>query len=370
VGEGINGSPVVAPLNCPDGGTGLKVGVSPDAGPAYILNPKGTSCYGKDPAGRDNTLETDFSTGAGQYDHPAFAAVGYPAFGSFNGRTIDFFAPAAGLVRALDVAVNDYQGGQDFIAGWDPSDAQHLLGFPAEVNDLQFLTGPAVGQVTVTGGQAVIGGTASLDLQALGPAGLTVSSAWPKLTGDWTIATPTLASFGTLDTRPGAHKDVVSVTRSGTVSVYLTPAPACSPSSSPRFHHDNWNTGNYTTDAVSPGKPMAATLRGGVLSFTAPGGDLMCGRAARYQLVTSNRPITAQNFARAKALRVAAAPHAAGRRQSLRLPSRIKRYVALRAVDTAGNVGLPVILRARGAARRRVPRGTRRTRGAHLGFTG
>src|SRR5205085_5402166 len=46
VGEGINGSPVLAPLRCPSGGTGMKIGVSPDAGPAYVLNANGTSCYG------------------------------------------------------------------------------------------------------------------------------------------------------------------------------------------------------------------------------------------------------------------------------------------------------------------------------------
>jgi hypothetical protein len=346
VGEGINGSPVVAPLTCPDGGTGLKIGVTPDAGPAYLLNPNGSSCYGKDQNGQDNTLETDISLGNGQIDRPAFAAVGYPAFGSFNGRTVDFFAPEAGLIRALDVAVNDYQGGQDFIGGWNPLTGQQIHGYPVQMNDLQFLTGPAVGQLTAHGGQDVIGGSASLDLQAYNRFGVPASPAWPKLTGDWTVATPTLGSFGTLDTRPGAPKDVVSITRSGTLAVYRTPAPACSPSSSPRFHHDNWNTGNYTVDAIDPGKPAALRRRGREASFVAPGGNLMCGRATRYQLVTSSHPITAANFGRARRLRgVAPIPAQAGRRQSLRIPAGAERYVAIRAVDEQGNVGLPLVLR-------------------------
>ncbi len=99
VGEGINGSPVVAPLRCPSGGLGAKIGVTPDAGPAYILNPDGSSCYGTT-AGRDNTLQTDFGVGPGRYDTPTDAAVGYPAFGTLDGRTISFFAPATGLFRA------------------------------------------------------------------------------------------------------------------------------------------------------------------------------------------------------------------------------------------------------------------------------
>src|SRR5205085_8791503 len=107
----------------------------------------------------------------------------------------------------------------------------------------------------------------ALALAALNAAGRPASSAWPKLTGDWTIATPTLGSFGSLDTSSGAHKDVISITRTGTLSVYATPAPACSPSSSPRFHHDNWNSGDYATDAASPGVPYALQLRKGVLVF-------------------------------------------------------------------------------------------------------
>ncbi|HEV3127343.1 MAG TPA: hypothetical protein VGY32_00090 [Solirubrobacteraceae bacterium] len=347
VGEGINGSPVVAPLTCPSGGSGPKVGVTPDGGPGYILNSDGSSCYGKDPQGQDNTLNTDFSQGPGQYDHPAFAAVGYPAFGTLDGKTTSFFAPESGLIRALDIALNDYQGGQDFLGGWNPTSAQQLPGYPAEVNDLQFLTGPAIGQITGGPGQEVIGGTASLDLAAFNAAGVAAGSAWPKLTGDWTIATPTLGSFGTLDTSGSAHKDVVSITRSGTVAVYSTPASACSPSSSPRYHHDDWNSGNYTTDAITPGQPVHARLRHRVLSFTAPGADLLCGTASSYQVVTSGSPITPENFSQATALAGWPTPAAAGTGQSFQLAAGTRGYVAIRAVNAAGNVGLPAVVRVR-----------------------
>jgi hypothetical protein len=344
VGEGIDGSPVVAPLTCPDGGTGMKIGVTPDAGPAYIFNPNGSSCYGKDPSGADNPLEVDVSAGSQQTDHPAFAAVGYPAFGSLDGKTIDFFAPETGLLRALDVALPDYQGGQDFIGGWDPADGQQLPGYPAEVNDLQFLTGPAIGNVTGGSGQQVIGGTASMDLEAFDADGQPASSAWPKLTGDWTIATPTLGSFGTLDTNPAARKDVVSITRMGTLSVYNSPAGACSPSSSPRFHHDDANSGDYTRDAVPPGVPYSVSLKGRTLGFRAPGNDLLCGTAAKYRVVTSSKPITPENFASATSVDGAPAPQPAGTRQSFTLPAGVKRYVAIRAVDPAGNLGLPAVV--------------------------
>src|ERR1700732_2140144 len=177
------------------------------------------------------------------------------------------FAPVAGLIRALDVAVSDYQkGGQDFTAAWNASSSQFAPGFPAVNNDLSFITGQTVGDVT---GQApkqeVVAGTASQDLQAYNAEGSPAGSAWPKLTGDWLVATPILGSLGTLDTSPAAKKDVVSITRSGTLAVYSTPAAACSPSSWPRFHHDNANSGDYTRDGLTPGEPMRPRVARGIV---------------------------------------------------------------------------------------------------------
>ena len=148
VGEGINGSPVVAPLNCPQGGEGPKIGVLPAAGPGYVLNADGSSCYGSS-EGKYNALQTDFSAGNGKTDTPAFPAVGEPAFGTLDGTTTNMFAPAAGLVRALDVVAPDYQkGSQDFTASWQANSGQFSPGFPAVNNDLSFITGETIGDVT------------------------------------------------------------------------------------------------------------------------------------------------------------------------------------------------------------------------------
>jgi hypothetical protein len=346
VGEGINGSPVVAPIKCSNGGGGLKIGVSPDAGPGYLLNQNGSSCYGSS-GGQYNTLQTEGSSGNPQkLDTPAFAAVGYPSFGSLSGKTITMFDQGAGLIRALDVAVNGEQkGGQDFILGWTPSSGQFAPGYPAVVNDLGFLTGETTGDVTgQSGQQEVLGGTASLDVQALDASGQTASSAWPKLSGDWLVATPTLGPFGTLGYLSKSRKDVVTVTRSGTLSVYRTPAKACSPSSWPNWHHDLANSGDWTRDATPPGVPSSVTFSGGVVSFVAPGGDDECGRAARYQLVTSAEPISASGFDAARGLAVSLKPAAAGTVQHLKLGAGAERYVAIRAVDKQGNLGLPAVV--------------------------
>jgi hypothetical protein len=93
-------------------------------------------------------------------------------------------------------------------------------------------------------GEEVVAGTSSMDLTALGSQGVEASTAWPKLTTDWTIATPLIGSFGTLDTSPDAQKVVVNVTRSGWINGYAADTQACAPDSSPRFHHHTANAGD------------------------------------------------------------------------------------------------------------------------------
>jgi hypothetical protein len=338
VGEGITGSPVIGEVNCAiSGGSGPKVGTISAAGPAYVFNPDGSSCYGQT-GGQDNGLQTDFAVGTGKFDTPSIPAVGQPVFGDFAGGT-SLMVPAAGVIRALDLAVNEYQGGQDFAAAYDASTGQFRPGFPSPVNDLSFLSGPAVSDLDGLPGEEILGGTASLDLYAMNSAGLPFDPlGWPKLTADWMVSTPTVGSFGTQDTQSSARKVVVAVTRSGSVLAYNTDAPSCSAGSWPRFHHDNATSGDTRRDAVSPGKTGASVV-GNDLVFTSVGDDLLCGTVDHYEIAQSNFRITGRNFAGAEQLTGEPTPQAPGAQEQYALPANPKRFVAVRAVDEQGNVG-------------------------------
>ncbi len=348
VGEGVTGYPVIADGSC-GGGSGPKVGAMANNGAAYVFGANGASCYGT-AGGHDIPLATDFSASATQVDRPIVPAVGSPAFANIDGTGLSFVAPAAGLGRALDVALPEYQPtGQDFLGVWSVSGGGNLRpGFPQPVNDLQFLTGPSIADIDPSSpGQETLEGTASMDFNAFTAAGTEVSG-WPKLSSDWTIANPTIGSFGTLDSDAAAHKVVIGLTRSGYINAFTTSAPACSPSAWPRFHHDNASSGDVRRDATLPGKPLGASVSGGVISFRAPGDDLMCGTAHAYEIVTSNHPITAASFAAATPLGGAPAPRAPATKQAYDPPAKAKRYVAIRAVDEQGNVGRPVNVDFRG----------------------
>jgi hypothetical protein len=311
VGEGITGSPVIGSVACNGAAAAPRVGTIPAAGIPYLVNPDGQSCYGRT-NGKDNALPT---YGGAATDQPFLAAFGHPAFGKLAGQDV-FLAAGAGLQRALDVVLPEYQGGHDYLVAWNTATGKIQPGWPAEVNDLQFLTGPSLADIDGLPGDEVINGTASDDLQGLTAAGTDVSAAWPKLTGDWTVAVPAVGSFG-----DGDKQVLISLTRSGRVLAYETGAPRCAPASWPRFHHDNANSGDTRRDAVAPGALTDVSFDGRTLTWSAPGDDLDCGTAARYELEGADG---------------APEPAAAGTTQSMEVSGR---RVTIRAVDEQGNVG-------------------------------
>jgi hypothetical protein len=354
----VTGSPVIGPVTCVSGGGGNKVGVIPGAGPGYVFNSDGSSCYGQEP-GPDGDVDKalasdggDLSTTGPKYDTPVVPAVGHPAFARMDplGQSVTFLAPAAGLIRATDLVFPEYQGGQDFLVAWNANSGAIAPGWPAVVNDLQFLTGPSVGDLDGLPGQEAVGGSANLDLDAVDAAGQPVPG-FPKLSSDWMVTNPVIGSFGALETDANTHNVVGAMTRRGTLFVYDTPAPACPLGSWPRFHHDNANSGTLDRDAVSPGAVSGAKVLGTSLVFTAPGDDLLCGKVHHYEVVTSDVPVNGTAFGGAAQITPAAAQLAApGASQTLNLAFALRRYVAVRAVDDQGNAGrLALVDRAPGS---------------------
>jgi hypothetical protein len=344
VGEGVTGAPAIGPVTCPSGGAGSKVGAFGATGVAYVFNGDGTSCLGRQ-SGRDVSMDTDGGTGS-MADRPAFPAVGHPAFGDVGGG-VSLLGPVAGLVRALDVVLPEYQNtGQDGVAAWDPASGRYRSGFPARMNDLQFLTGPSVANVDAGAAEEVVAASAHLDLQAYNGSGQPLAR-WPKLTSDWVVANPLIGTFGTLDSDPAARRVVVAATRGGSLLAYRTEAPACQSGarplgSWPRFHHDLANSGDYSRDASNPGAAGDVRLYTAGISLRAPGDDLLCGKVAGYELVQSDRALTGATFEEGDPIPVVkraqdlAVPGAV---EGIGLGGRLSRYLSIRAVDDQGNVG-------------------------------
>ena len=293
VGEGVTGSPVDRPGRLPERRRAApRSARSPAPAPPTSSTRTATSCYGAGPRGNATSRsQADFAASARQVDHPVLAGGRPPGVRRPRRRrpTPSFLTPAAGVIRALDLALHEYQGGQDFVGGLDTATGQFQPGLPGAVNDLQFLTGPSVADID---GAARRGDRSrarpAVDLAAFNAAGAPVRG-WPKLSTDWTVANPLIGIVRHASTPTAAPaRSSIGMTRSGYINAYETDAPApARPSSWPRFHHDNANSGDYSRDAVLPGALDASrrTPTAERSPSRAPGDDLLCGTADHYEVV-------------------------------------------------------------------------------------
>jgi hypothetical protein len=166
------------------------------------------------------------------------------------------------------------------------------------------------------------------------------AAGFPKWTGGWSLFAP-----ATGDVKGTGQTDVSEMTREGYLSIWSTAGNGCAGNSEAwHWHQDDRNTGHYGTDTRPPSaiSDLNVTQSGSndTLTFTAVGDDWKCGTAAGYQLFTSSSPITQDTIGQATPITVSQAPGAAGAKESLTIPaSANKGFLAIRAVDHAGNIG-------------------------------
>jgi Ca2+-binding RTX toxin-like protein len=179
------------------------------------------------------------------------------------------------------------------IQGWDAASGAAVPGFPRATDDFQLVSQPAVARVGGSGpGAQALHGTGLYQLHAYGAGGLEPAG-WPKFTGGWTQATPSVG-----DADGDGDLEVSVLTREGWSFLWDTGTDACGGSNDEwwTFHHDEFGSGNYGTDARPPGSPealAAARAEDGsqTLTWKAPGDDWLCGDAEAFEVRLSPEPI-------------------------------------------------------------------------------
>jgi hypothetical protein len=229
------------------------------------------------------------------------------------------------------------------ITAWNATTGSRLSSFPKATDDFVLLSHPTVADVGTPGVAGVsdgvneiVVGTGMYLLHAYNPLGLEPAG-WPKLTGGWLLHPPTLG-----DVDGDGLLEVAANTREGNVYVWDTDGPACGNNDQWwTYHHDEWNTGDYGRDTRPPDRVVSLLVEPGAgsvaVSWNAPGDDGPCGTAAEYEMRWSDAPITEAGFEAAQPFAIPA-PQAAGAAESATIPFDAA-YVALRAVDDAGNPG-------------------------------
>jgi hypothetical protein len=185
-------------------------------------------------------------------------------------------------------------------------------------------------------------GTGMYQVHAYGPLG-SEAAGWPKFTGGWTQTTPAVGDVDGDD-----DLDVSVVTREGWSFMWDTGVDACDGSNEEwqSFHHDEFGSANYGTDARPPGTPedlaVSQLPSGGVeMTWKAPGDDWTCGSAEAFEVRVSEDPIDSPGDGRevavAQPLRAAA-----GEPEAVRIgPDEFgdARHAAVLYRDEAGNWG-------------------------------
>ncbi|MHB8604411.1 MAG: S8 family serine peptidase [Thermoplasmatota archaeon] len=260
VGEGIPGSAAIADV---DGDGKPEIAIFSVAGPAYLLNADGTSALGNGPDGRPNVFASDGPRASVALDVPTLPALGQGAFADLTGTRLAplaYVAPTLGLGRALDIALDEEQlVSEDHLTAWNTKTGSFLPGFPARMEDLQFLTDPAVVNVDATPAPEILEGSGGYLLHAWTALG-TDAPGWPKFTGNWLIGT---AASG--DLLGDGGREVAVLSREGNLFVWKTTATDASSSEWWTEHHDTANTGNYATPPLRA--PHEATLPPPTLAF-------------------------------------------------------------------------------------------------------
>jgi hypothetical protein len=340
VGEGV-APPTFANVD----GSGLKIVSSAVTGNVEALNPDGSvyrvleqactsvACLPNLPYRPTGDTHTITLTGQGGFGD--LLGTGKPQF-------VQSSAGLESILLALGQA-GEASLPQVYEKAWDVRSGLPLLTFPKRQDGFPFYDAPITADVGGgLGTRNAIEANDNYFIHAWGPTGLEAPG-FPKYTGQWTGFVGTVA-----DPRLDGHLRLVYGTREGDLFQWRVAGRSALNNSWWHYRHDERNTGQYGLDTRRPAtaaRLSARHLGGGtvLVSFIAPGGDWMIGRAASYDVRYSTQPITPDNFDSATPVSGVPAPSRARTRERLRLAiPATAAYVAVRAIDTAGNLGAVV----------------------------
>ncbi len=275
-------------------------------------------------------------------DTHTITLTGQGAVGDLSGDgSSDYVQSSTGLESILTSLGQAGQASlpQVYEKAWDPATGRLRSGFPVRQDGFPFYDAPIVADVAEGGGRAraAIEANDNYWVHAWGANGKEAAG-FPKYTGQW------VGFVGAVgDPRLDGRQHLVYGTREGDLFDWAVPGESETNTAWWHYRHDERLTGDERTDTRRPSalRRLSARRSGATvaLRFAAPGDDWNIGRATRYEVRWSSRPLGADR-GRGHRVRVTRTPATGGTAEQVgvRLP-RAARYVQVRAIDDAGNAG-------------------------------
>ncbi|MFL5823620.1 MAG: hypothetical protein ACJ764_09280 [Solirubrobacteraceae bacterium] len=337
VGEGV------APPDFAKIGGGWKIVSAAVTGNVEALNPDGSvfSTFSADCASAACSANPPYRPSG---DTHTLTLTGQGGLGDLSGSgTPQYVASSTGLESILLALGQAGQANlpQVYEKVWDVASGDVQPGFPQRQDGFPFYDAPITADVAGGSGgtREAIEANDNYFIHAWGPSGAEAAG-FPKYTGQWTGF---VGAVG--DPLEKGHLQLVYATREGDVFRWNVPGSAPLNNSWWHYRHDEWNTGQYGLDTRPPA-PVGSLSAKRVarwlvrVSFVAPGGDGMVGKAKRYQVRAAAATITPAGWHPGRVELGAPKPSAAGHTEqfTVHVPRR-DHYLAVRALDQAGNLG-------------------------------
>jgi hypothetical protein len=229
IGDGVTMPAVVGEVNAAHAGVEIVGGSA--AGPLYVFGSDGHSVFGSTAAGDipllwagGTALENAGDFGPNRNSNDLVASLlGFsgPVLADVHGDgEREILAPTAGLTRLLDLLQPDLQlPNDDQLSGWDGATRLALPGSPRGRRS-GVHRHPAVVDIDGDGHPETLAGTSTYTLSAFDADGH-APAGWPKLTGGWSVGTPSIGDWD-----GDGHNEVAQPRRDGTVLVWRTAGTA------------------------------------------------------------------------------------------------------------------------------------------------
>ncbi len=327
VGEGTS-PPVIGNF----GAGHLQVISSPVTGPVDVINGDGTIA---------RTLSLGCQSAACQ-PNPPYRPTGDTATVTLTGQgglgdlsntgTPQFLQSSIGAESFSSALGSSGQAAlpQAYEKAWNVATGAVAPGFPVRQDGFPFFDAPLAADLAGDGTRQVIEGNDSYWIHAWDIHG-GEAPGFPKYTGQW----PSFSGVVGNVTMNGKLRFAVG-TREGWLFAWRVGGDARLDNSWSHLRGDDYNAGLYGLDTSRPAAILDLRRRGRTLLWSAPGGDYELGTASAYRVLGCFD----RDCSRARRVPGAPRPGAAGASQRLRLQALPPgtRYLALRAVNAAGNL--------------------------------